>query len=197
MIKNYIKIALRTLWRDRAFSLINMAGLAIGLGSVLMIMAYVRYELSYDTSYSNSPNVYRVSMATLINNAEQENISVPTALGPTLKKEVRGVDAYSIFYQHDLQFKNKSDVVSLGAINATADFFKLFNFDFISGNAATALKEPNSVVVTESTAKQYFNGPKAVGKTIDVAYANKPYIITGIVKDIPTNTTSPVTPLYP
>nr|WP_294790506.1 ABC transporter permease [uncultured Mucilaginibacter sp.] len=187
MIKNYLKIALRTLWRDRAFSFINMAGLAVGLASVLMIMAYVRYELSYDTAYSNAPNVYRVSMVSPINGTERESIAVPYTLTKTLIKEFPAINAYSIVNKRDLQYKYKSGNVSLSAVWATVDFFKLFNLKLISGDPATALKEPNSVVVTEKMAKQYFKGANPVGKTIDVAYARVPYKITGVVSDLPSN----------
>jgi putative ABC transport system permease protein len=187
MIKNYFKIALRTLWRDKAFSFINMAGLAVGLASVLMIMAYVRYELSYDTGYSNAPNIYRLSMVKRINGVDKESITVPAPLGRTLTKEFPAIDAYSVVGTTSLTFRHLNGNIRLNAFQGTDDFFKLFDFKFISGDPATALKEPYSVVVTESTASKYFNGINAVGKLINVIRAKAPYKITGVIPDLPAN----------
>jgi putative ABC transport system permease protein len=96
MIKNYLKIALRTMWRDRTFSFINLIGLAVGLASVLMIVAYVRYELSYDKHYTNAPNVYRVVMVNKINQVDEGRVYVPTALAQVLQKEFPAVKASTV-----------------------------------------------------------------------------------------------------
>lgn len=185
MIRNYIKIAIRALWRDRFFSFINLFGLAVGLASVLMIVAYVRYELSYDKSYSNYPRVYRLLQET--QTPEEFRIHIPDGLAETFQKEFPAINRFSIVNSDEMQFKYHNEIISLPSISAGVDFFKIFNFTFISGNPATALKDRESIVVTEAVVKRFFAGKNPVGSyMIDNNGRQRP--ITAVIKDIPVNT---------
>ena len=186
MIRNYIKIAFRNLLRDRAFSILNLAGLSVGLASVIMIMAYVRYELSYDKTYSNYSRVYRLLQETKSNNTDDLNIAVPIGLAQAFQQEFPTIKNYSLAGETILKFKSNNEVATAKAIDAGADFFKLFNFDFIKGSPATALSEPGSAVITEDFEKKFFNGKDAVGTDLVPRYG-KTIHISGIIKNIPLN----------
>nr|WP_294790496.1 ABC transporter permease [uncultured Mucilaginibacter sp.] len=186
MIKNYIKIALRTLWRDRAYSLINLIGLAVGLASVIMIMAYVRYELSYDKSYSNHPQVYRLLEETKTSAKDEVTTYTSMGLGEVLQREFPVVKNFSSVGMGSLQLKYRDENIKLNAVYGSAGFFKLFNFKFISGNAQTALKEPGSIVLTESAVKHFFTDKNPMGQYIAGGYGRQKRV-TGIVQDIPAN----------
>jgi putative ABC transport system permease protein len=186
MIKNYIKIAFRNLIRDRSFSILNLIGLSVGLASVIMIIAYVRYELSYDKSYSNHSQVYRITQENKAGDADDRLLRSPVGLAQVLQKEFPAVNAYSIVNKGNLDIKYHNEIVSLKEIDASVDFFKLFNFDFIKGNPNTALEEPGSVVITENTAKKFFKGKDAIGGYLTEP-GGKVKHITGIIKNIPAN----------
>lgn len=189
MIRNYIKIALRSLWRDRTFSFINLLGLAVGLASVLMILAYVRFETSYDKHYSNAPYVYRLAMVSKVNGADQERLDLPMGLADVYKKEFPAVNAFSSLSTGNFRFRYKGQLVDIDEVDGSEDFFKLFNFDFIAGSPEKALSDPHTIVITENTANKYFPGvANVVGKTMFSADEKRDLKITGVIKDIPANT---------
>ncbi len=187
MIKNYFKIAFRSLIRDKTFSILNIAGLAVGLASVFMIIAYVRYELSYDKSYSNHTRVYRLLQESKILSTNEFRVYTPIGLAETFKKEFPGISSFSIVNVGQSQFKYHNEIVSLKNISGGIDFFKLFNFTFISGNPATALKYPESIVITETVAKKFFAGKNPVGGYL-TDNNGRQKLITAVIKDIPAST---------
>jgi len=187
MIKNYLKIAFRNLVRDRAFSILNIAGLAIGLASVIIIMAYIRYELSYDKSYSNHARVYRLVQETKTGSKDEFSINTSMGMGPVLQKEFPAVNGSTEAGVGDAEFKYHDEIISLHTIFVSADFFKIFNFPFLSGNSNSALSGPGSIVITEAIAKRLFAGKNPVGAVITDNNGRIKHI-TGVIKDIPANT---------
>jgi len=187
MLRNYIKIAFRNLIRDRAYAVLNLLGLSVGLASVIMIMAYVRYELSYDKSYSNSQQVYRLLMERKTTQFDELSVHSPVGIAPVLQKEFPAIEGYVLFGATERQIKYKNDVISFKEIDGTDQFFKVFNFPFIKGDPALALKDPGSVVITEKVAKQFFPRDNAVGSTLTDNKGAALHIM-GIIKDIPDNT---------
>lgn len=182
-------MALRAMWRDRVYSIINLGGLAVGLASVLMILSYVRYELSYDKHYTNAPYVYRVEMTSKFNGADVQQIRLPETLPPVLKNEFPGISAYSTVNDGTFQFRYNEDIVSVDKLSVSPDFFKVFNLKFIHGDVRTALKEASSIVITQSTARKYFKGiDNPVGQTFFASTEKRDYKVTGVIADIPSNT---------
>jgi len=186
MIKNYLKIAFRNLVRDRAYSVLNLLGLAVGLASVIMIMGYVRYELSYDTCYGNYPQVYRLIQEDKPGSTTPLRVNVNEGMGSVLKSEFPGIVASSPVGWQNIQFKNHDDIVKIKALSGTTDFFRIFNFPFITGNQQTALKQPGSIVLTESTTHKFFKGQNPIGSIITDSYG-KIWHVTAIIKDLPLN----------
>ena len=186
MIKNYLKVALRNLWKSKGFSAINIIGLAAGLGVCLLIVLYVLDERSYDRYNVNADRIYRVDADLYFNNTQFTAAVSPRPMARTL------VHDYPDFIQM-VRFNNFGDVMVKKGNNWIQDhhsvyvdstFFKVFSVSIIAGDPNTALNEPHSLVIDETTAKKYFNSTDVVGKTLELE-DHKLCKITGVIKDIP------------
>ncbi|MEQ9468404.1 MAG: ABC transporter permease [Ekhidna sp.] len=184
MVKNYLKVAFRTLIRQKTYAGINIAGLAIGLASCLLIMMYVFHERSYDNFYPEGDRVYRVA------NGEAGRWT-PELLAGTMMEEYPQIEvATRISGLWESHFKvGNEGFFQDGAAWADQNFFKVFQMEFIGGNPETALNNPDQLVLTESLASKFFPNESAIDKTIIVdGTAMK---ITAVVKDPPSNTHFP------
>lgn len=191
MYKLYIKIAVRYLFKNKLYSFINIVGLAVGIASFILIMLYVNYERSYD-KFQGSENVYRVFMDFKEGDAfEAGDAQTANLIGPTLTREFPEVIDNVRFYRFDkVTFKNGEKILEekKGAL-ADASYFDIFNHPLTDGDVATALKEPNSIVLTESLAKKIFGTEDPMKKTLSAYYGEEVLLtVTGILKDIPRNT---------
>lgn len=190
MFKNYFKIAIRNFLRTKTFSFINLSGLAIGLASVIMILSYVRYELSYDKHYSNSDRIFRLVEVRNRGGVSEESVVVNEGLADALKREFPEVEAVTYVSTNKFNFLKNGEAISIDALNADSNFFKIFNLPFIYGDPITALRDENSIVITEKTAEQYFRSRNPIGEKLNSENFNgsTPFTITGVIKDIPANT---------
>ncbi|MEO8820848.1 MAG: ABC transporter permease, partial [Ginsengibacter sp.] len=186
MFKNYFKIAFRSLWKNKVFSAINIIGLATGLAVCLLIVLYVRDELSHDKYNVNADRIYRLDADIYFNNTEANMAQSPDPLGPALVRDYPDIQQMvRLNYQGDILVKkNNENVRDHYAVFADSTFFKVFTVPMIKGNPASALNEPNSIVIDETTAKKYFNTIDVLGKNLYVD--NSTYCkITGVIKDMP------------
>jgi putative ABC transport system permease protein len=186
MFKNYLKVALRNLWKNKAFSAINIIGLAAGLAVCLLIVLYVVDELNYDKYNKNAKRIYRLDADIYFNDTQAIFAVAPDPLAPTLKLEYPVVEEMTrVNFQRDVLVKKDNQNVqdhNVGYVDST--FFKVFTIPMIAGDPSTALKEPNSLVIDKTTAKKYFNSADVVGKILRVDN-NTDCKITGVIKDIP------------
>ena len=186
MLKNYLKVALRNLWKNKAFSAINIIGLAAGLAVCLLIVLYVVDELSYDKYNKSADRIYRLDADIYFNDTQATFAVAPDPLAPTLKQEYPVVEEMTrVNFQKDVLVKKDNQNVqdhNVGYVDST--FFKVFTIPMIAGDPLTALKEPNSIVIDKTTAKKYFNGTDVIGKILRVDN-NTDCKITGVIKDIP------------
>jgi putative ABC transport system permease protein len=190
MIKNYFKIAFRNLWRDKAFSVINIFGLAIGIASCLIIMLFVQNELSFDKYNEKIDRMVRVSFQGAVQGEEmnESNVMPPTA--ETLKTtfpEVEEATRLRDYGKPRLVYGDKlfkDDALAFIDTN----FFEVFTLPFIKGDAKTALLQPNTMVVTRALATKYFGKEDPIGKLINFKDGqNAACKITGVIEDIPVN----------
>lgn len=186
MIRNYLKVALRNLWKSKGFSALNIIGLAIGLATVMLILVYVKNELSYDHYNKKFDRIYRVDSDINFGGANMSLAVGPDPLGPTLKKDFPEVEQYVRFQNNGgLRVKrNNSFIQENRVIWADSSLFEVFTLPMLAGNPRTALVAPHSVVITATTAIKYFNTTDALGKTL-IINQNTPYTVTGVIKDIP------------
>ncbi len=187
----YFKIALRYLLKNKRYSFINISGLAIGVASFILIMLYVGYERSYD-KFDGSENVYRAYMDYLTGDTYAAgDAQTYNLVGPTLKKEFSEVVDYLRFYRLGKTTLRTQDHIlqSDNGCIADASYFEVFNKNLLNGDVNTALKEPNTIVLTETLANKFFGNQNPVGKTIQV-YSGVPatLTITGVLEDQPKNT---------
>jgi putative ABC transport system permease protein len=186
MFKNYIKTAVRSLYKNKGFTAINILGLALGLATCLLIVFYVVDELSYDRYNTKADRIYRVNEDLKLG---ENNLQYAVAMAPlakTLKAEYPYVeDATRIKSAGTTHVKKgNGNIVENKVGFVDANIFNVFTLPMISGDPKTALLEPNTVVITESTAKKYFNTTNAVDKTI-VFNDKENFKVTGVIKDLP------------
>jgi len=186
MFKNYLKVALRNLWKNKAFSAINIVGLSAGLAVCLLIVLYVKDELSYDKYNAQSENIYRIDADIFFNGTQFTSAVSPAPLVPTLKKDYPQIVQYVRLrnFRDMLVKKDNQNIQNHNAVFADSTFFQVFSIPMIAGNRLTALNEPNSMVIDETTAKKYFNSSDVVGKTLYVDNSVN-CKITGVIKDFP------------
>lgn len=186
MFKNYVKTAFRSLTKNKGFTAINVLGLALGLATCLLIVLYVIDELSYDRYNAKADRIYRVNEDLKLGN---NNVLYAVAMPPlaqALKNDFPEVeDAARLKIAGGFHVKKGNEnILEHGTVFADPSLFNVFTLPMIYGNSATALKEPNSVVLTESTAKKYFNSTNVVGRTLKIDN-NQLLNVTGVIKDIP------------
>jgi putative ABC transport system permease protein len=187
MLYNYIKIAFRNLWRHKGFSLINIIGLAVGMSAFLLILMYVSFELSYDNYHPKRDQVYRLNV-----NIKSANdllkFSVSSApMGPAIKADFPEVlESTRIFPGDALVKVDNHSFQENRFFIAEPSLFDVLSFPLIKGDPKTSLKDPYSVVITETTAKKYFGSADPMGKTFLVD-GKTPVTVTGVAKDVPAN----------
>lgn len=186
MFKNYFITSIRSLERSRVFSAINIIGLAVGLATFTLISFYVYHEMSFDRYHDKADRIVRI-----VENLRTENelllqsTSSPP-MGPRLMKDFPEVESYVRIQNWNLLAqRNGISFYERDSYIADSTIFNIFSFRLISGDKKTALREPNSIVLTESMAKKYFGNEDPVGQTIQMDDEN--YKITGVVEDVPEN----------
>ena len=189
MFSNYLKIAWRNLVKNKTFSVINIAGLAIGLGCFILIALYILDEISYDRFHEKSDRIYRVDSDIRFGGTDLKLAVCSDPMGPTLKKDYPQVEEYVRIYASSgskLLKKGTEFIVEENVAHADSTIFRVFTLPAIQGNTATALNEPNTVVITESAAKKYFGTNNPLGRTIETDNGEL-YKVTAVIKDIPHN----------
>jgi len=186
MLKNYLKTALRNLWKNKGFSAINIFGLATGVATCLVIMLYVMDELSYDKYNVNADHIYRIDNQIQFVDNKYDGTDAAPLMGPTFKRDFSQIEHYTRFRgQGGFTIKKDNEKITEDrVVFADSTLFDVFTLPFIVGDPKTALKNPKSLVINETTAKKYFNSStNAVGKTL--VCNDRIYKITGVIKDIP------------
>ncbi|MBD3413640.1 MAG: FtsX-like permease family protein [Candidatus Aminicenantes bacterium] len=187
MLKNYLKMTFRNIQRHPGFSLINLMGLAIGLACAILILLWVQDELSYDRFHEQSERIGRIIM-------DIDGTQIPASPGPLapvminefpeIKNAVRFVWGGGILEYEDKQFEERNTLL------VESNFFNIFTYPFIKGDPQTALNDPGSLVLTETTAKKYFGDQDPMGQTIQYSgRVDRPLKVTGVLKDVPHNST--------
>lgn len=189
MLKNYLRSAFRNLWKHWGFSLLNIIGLTIGMVAFFLIFLYVRFELSYDSMFSKADRAYRV-VADIKTPTETINTNcgawaVPMHMRTEFQEVETAVRANPdewLVTRGDQHFDEKD------VIDADSTFFSIFDFPLLKGNPQTALRDPNSIVLTEKTAKKYFGSADPMGQSLLIGQDKLHATVTGVMKDFPDNT---------
>src|SRR6185436_2630910 len=186
MFKNYLKTAFRNLGKNKLYSGINIIGLTVGLAACLLIGVFINHELSYDKFNSNAERIVRATME--YKKAETVNTTATTGtkVGPQFKRTFPAVEEYTrTFLSHGIIKYGEKIFDEQRILFADAPLFKVFSFQLVEGDAATALDAPDKIVLTRSMAKKYFGDGTAFNKTLTVF--GKELKVSGICEDIPQN----------
>lgn len=192
MLKNYLKIALRSIAKNKIYSILNILGLTIGLTCSIIIFLFVYDESTYDQFHAKSENIYRMGCTYYLpNNAGSE---INATMGPVVG--IRMADDYpEILQSVRIQVDNNKIVQKVDTDDrffenvylADSNFFDLFTFPLLHGNPSTALVKPFTMVISQEAAMKYFNGTDVVGKTLLFPEDSVQFEITGVLADIPAN----------
>jgi putative ABC transport system permease protein len=188
MLKNYLLLAIKNCRRQKMFSVINVLGLTVGIVCCLMIFLFILNEFSYDKFHKNGEYIYRVMRRSHINGAVRD---MPFLAPPYAKALLNDYPdavqkAIRIFPDNDLVTYNNISFNEKKIFLADSNFFQFFSFRLLKGNPATVLADPNSIVMTASTAKKYFGNEDPIGKVVD--FNKSMHLkVTGIAEDVPAN----------
>jgi len=191
MFKNYFRIAIRNLARNKIYSFINIAGLSLGLASAMLIILYVKDEVSFDRFHKGVNQIYRV---TSNNFSKKENKIEYTSntgyfQGPRYTAHIPELLSFVRIQSGGVDIRKGTDISSHDVLQVDSNFFSMFSFPLTEGNPKTCLKEPHSMVLTEDEAKKQFGTVHVLGKTIMVKDDSVfvPYAVTGVAKKSPQN----------
>jgi putative ABC transport system permease protein len=190
MFKNYFKVACRNLYRNKLYSIIGTVGLSLGIACCILILLYSQHEFSYDRFHDNAGNIYRV----IHNESGSGGISDGTSstspqLAPHLRDafpEIVGVTPIAEV-ESAVTSGNISFYQTIVAV--TPDFFEMFSFPLIKGNAASVLDDPGAVVLTAEVARKYFGNDDPIGKTVtlQLGETQHDFFVSGIIQEAPVN----------
>lgn len=190
MIRSYIKIAWRSLKTNRLFSIVNIVGLSIGLASTLVLFLFILQERSFDNMYANKDQIYRVLLNTTEDDLETW-ANVPSALAPELKATIPSIVESGRFFHHGFgksaSIKTDNDVfIEDKLFWSDASILDIFNVEILKGTGSENLNNPNTILLSKSTAKRYFGDENPLGKTLTIDNTTS-FEVKGIFKDFSDN----------
>ncbi|MEQ9438280.1 MAG: FtsX-like permease family protein [Cyclobacteriaceae bacterium] len=193
MFRTYLKFATRTFWKDKFYTLLNIIGLAIGIAVSIIILLYLQNDLTYDQHHVNHQQIYR-----LVTNVKGPGVEFHTSdaareVAPMLAEEYPEILSFARFQGMGRTLVNVPDQGEESLYNeedwarADSTVFRVFTHPFLEGNPVTALREKNSIVLTESLARKYFGEEEALGKTLLLYEGKENFTVTGVIEDLPDN----------
>jgi putative ABC transport system permease protein len=193
MIRNYLKIASRNILKQRSYSILNIAGLSLGMAASLLIFQYVKYEQSFDTFHSRAEDIYRIQYNGYSGNALnfESAVTVP-AVNTFIKKNFPEVEESTRLLPHNAVVSYESPTRGLISFQETKmqfvmpDFLKVFSFKLIKGDRETCLDGPHKLLISQRAAKKYFADEDPMGKQMNVTTDLK-YEVAGVFEDVPEN----------
>jgi putative ABC transport system permease protein len=189
MFKNYFKIAFRNLWRNKAFSTINIFGLAIGIATCLIIMLFVQNELSYDRYNTKADQMVRVVFRGTVDGQKMKEANVMPPVAKTLLANYPEIKQATRLRKDGSQFISYGDksFKEDGLAFVDPNFFEVFTLPLIEGNSSSALSQPNSIVITKAIANKYFGNEAPLGKVLMIKGAPTGFKVTGVINKVPEN----------
>ncbi len=190
MLRNYFITAFRNFLRSRVYSIINIAGLSLGLACAMLIILYVKDEVSYDRFHANANQIYRLFVEGTSPQGEVRRMGITGDVqGPLFTSKIQEIKAFVRVSGGHADIKNGTEISTSKLLIADSNFLTVFTFPLLSGNPKTALLEPNSVVLSEEAAKKYFGSTAALGKTLLMKRGDQfeDFAVTGVAKGCPQN----------
>src|SRR5688572_6142975 len=192
MFKNYFKIAWRSLWKNKLYTTLNVAGLTFGITCFLLIGLYLFDELTFDEQHSRADRIYRVVEHKTVNGEASTIAGAGYKLAEESKKIIAEVENTTHLQRtgraNILATENPTNFFQETVTVADGNFLQIFDFPLVLGDRKTALQEPNSILINEDLAKRLFNKTDVLGKTLEFSFIDStPLKITGVLKNHPRN----------
>ncbi|MBN1224049.1 MAG: ABC transporter permease [Candidatus Aminicenantes bacterium] len=188
MLKNYLKVAIRNIRRQKLYSIITISGFTLGMTCCLLILLYVKHESGYDSFYPDSDRIYRIATEVTGSTGTSHSAATPAPVGPALKAEYSEFEYITrIYFQSDMLFEYEDKhIFEDNVIFADPEFFKVFPFRVLKSQSAQLLNSPDSLVLTARAAEKYFGKEDPIGKSIRID-REQSFQITGVIEDVPSN----------
>jgi len=185
MIHNYLKTTFRNLWKNKGFTFLNIFGLGIGIACASLIFLWVEDEINFNNYFSNKENLYKIKDSQTYDGTTFTFDATPGPLAAGIKTEIPGIKntARSSWEQQSLFSLGDKNIYERG-MYVDSSFLKMFQLEFVQGNAGTAFQQLHSLVITEKMAHKFFGNDNAIGKSLRVDN-NASSVVTGVIKDLP------------
>ncbi len=189
MIKSYLLIAIRNMWKRKTFTLIHILGLSIAFGAAMVLFMTAMFDLSFDNFHVNSDNIYQVYREQYTHDGIEKDAPMPVPLGPAALAEITGIKHIARFGGSGGSVRSGEKLLDVSVHYTDPSFLQIFSFPLLSGNTGSALGSPDGVIITNSYAKNLFGTADVIGKRIEIRTDNewKPFIISAVMKDQPKN----------
>ncbi|MCB0520243.1 MAG: ABC transporter permease [Lewinellaceae bacterium] len=188
MLSNYLKIAIRNLWKQKGFTFINLTGMAVGMACCFLLLVYVNHEMHYDEFYPNLDRLYRVSYFPGVSEG-MELVQVPAPMAPAMKEEMPQIEQIARMYRRGISVRKVGGDKSFELDRAhfvDSTVQEVFGMEYLQGDPGSALRSPFSVVLTDKTASMLFGKENPMGGQLMLA-SGGPFTVTGVVKAFPEN----------
>ena len=188
MISNYLKVAWRNIRRQKMMSFINIFSLALGIAACLLIFLFIREEQSFDAFHSKRDHIYRLDEIQSFPGTNTQNVALSMpGMGPALAADYPEVQNFTRYYTRGkrLYRKDAREFIIDESVMVDSSFLEIFDFPLLSGDPGTALDEPFTIIISESTARKFFKGIEVVGETLKMG--DRDFTIKGVLKDVPEN----------
>ena len=192
MFRSNLKIAIRNLLRQKVYTLINIAGLSVGVASCILIILFVRNEFSYDSVFKDNDRVYRMVLERIYPTHSTFYAIIPHSFEEVAKRDLPEIESSTLAFRFEnvsMSFKDERDELKQfdeeQVLAVDSSFLSIFDFTFSKGNSSSALLKANEIVVTEEFALRYFNTSEAIGKVVRLG--DQEFSVVGVLEDIPSN----------
>ena len=192
MFRNYLKVAFRTLWKNRTHSLINIVGLSVAFGTCVLLFLTATFELSYDKFHTDADRLFRLYfLKTNRDGTPDRQGTMPFPISPALKAEFPEIEGVSRYFNRSATVRHKDQTFGKDVRMVDADFLTMFTFPLRKGNPNTALKSLSDVVISETMAKDIFGKEEPMGKSLQLRMNDvwQAFTVTGVISDAPKNST--------
>ena len=191
MLKNYLKIAVRNLWKNKVFTGINISGLALAIGAGVLLLLTALKQFSYDRFHENGDRIYRLFWEEYKTSGTERGSGMPAPLQPVLLEEVPGLELAIRWAGGPVSVIHDGQAMDMGIRYTEPEFFRMFSFPLLQGDAERVLADLNGVVLSEQYAKRLFGTEDPMGKPVRAIVNNKPFqlVVTGVMKDPPDHST--------
>ncbi|QMW03189.1 ABC transporter permease [Spirosoma foliorum] len=192
MLRNYLKVAFRTLWKNRTHTLINIVGLSVAFGTCVLLFLTATFELSYDSFHTDANRIFRLNfLSTNRDGSPNQGSTMPYPISPALKADFPEIEGVTRWFDRSASVRHNDQTYNKDVRMADADFLHMFTFPLVKGNVKTAMNSLSDIVISENMAKDIFGQEDPIGKPLQLRMNNswQAFTVTGVIGNAPKNST--------